>query len=59
MSSVLKQLSDEIFDLAPKARPLEISRAAVIINACEGEEYTMAKYTLDQADVLTSALAVE
>lgn len=59
MSSVLKQLSDEIFDLAPEARPSEISRAAVIMNACEGDEYTMAKYTLGQADVLTPALAVE
>ena len=59
MSSTLKQWSDEIFDLAPDARPSEISRAAVIMNACEGEEYTMAKYTLGQADVLTPALAVE
>ena len=59
MSSVLKQLSDEIFDLAPEARPSEISRAAVIMNACEGEQYAMAKYTLGQADVLTPALAVE
>ena len=59
ISSTLKQLSDEIFDLAPDARPSEISRAVVIMNACEGEEYTMAKYTLGQADVLISALAVE
>ena len=59
MSSALKQFSDEIYDLAPEARPSEISRAAVIMNACEGEEYEMAKYTLGQADVLTSALAVE
>ena len=59
MSSALKQLSDEIYDLAPEARPSEISRAAVIMNACEGEKYAMAKYTLGQADVLTPALAVE
>ena len=59
ISSTLKQWSDEIFDLAPDARPSEISRAAVIINACEGKEYTITKYTLDQADILTSALAVE
>ena len=36
MSSALKQFSDEIYDLAPEARPSEISRAAVIMNACEG-----------------------
>ena len=59
MSLTLKQLSDEIFDLAPNARPFEISRAAIIMNACEGEEYTITKYILGQADILISALAVE
>ena len=59
MISTLKQLSDEIYDLAPEARPSEISRATIIINACQGEEYTMVKFTLGQADILTSALTVE
>ena len=40
------QLSDEIYDLAPEARPSEISRTAVIMNACQGKEYAMAKFTL-------------
>ena len=59
MVSTLKQLSDEIYDLASEARPSEISRAAVIMNACQREEYAMAKFTLGQADMLTPALAVE
>ena len=59
MVSTLKQLSDEVYNLAPEARPSEISRAAVIVNACQGEGYAMAKFTLGQADVLTPALAAE
>ena len=59
MVLTLKQLSDEIYDLVPEARSLEISRIAVIINACQGEEYIMVKFTLGQADILILALAVE
>lgn len=59
MASTLKQLCDEIQNLAPEARPADISIACVIMNACQGEEYKMTKHTLNQAEDLTSALAVE
>ena len=59
ISLTLKQLSDEIFDLVSNARSFEISRVAIIINACEREKYTIAKYTLNQVDILILALAVE
>ena len=59
MASTLKQMSDEIYDLAAEARLSDISMASIIMNAGQGEEYNMAKYTLSHVDVLTSALAVQ
>lgn len=59
MASVLNTLGNEISDLAVKARPTDSSKAAVIMNACQGEEYRMAKFTLNQAEHLTSAQAIE
>ena len=53
MASTLKQMSDDIYDLAPEARLSDNEMASVIMNACQGEEYNMAKFTLSHVDVLT------
>ncbi len=59
MASSLMQLSDEIYNISEDTKPTDIAMAAVIMDACQGEEYGMAKYTLNQVEMLTSSLAVE
>ena len=59
MASSLAQLSDEIYDLDPTARPSDIHMATVIMNACQGEEFAIIKQLLNETDVLTSDLAIE
>ena len=59
MMSSLTQLSVEIYELNPQAKPTDIHMAVVIMNACQGEEYAMTKHTLNQAEALTSAIAAE
>ena len=59
MVSNLKQLSDEICDLDPEQKPIDIHQALVIMSACEGKHYDMAKEYLCEEDELTTALAVE
>ena len=45
-----EQKVDAIENLAPKARPQDIHIAVVIMNACQGDEYSTAKHTLNQLD---------
>ena len=59
MGAALMQLGDEIADISPEAKPSRISHAAVVMNACQGEEYKMAKYSLAQEETLTPELAIE
>lgn len=59
ITSALIQLSNEIYNIAPNARPSQISHTVMIMNTCQDDEYNMAKYTLGQADNLTPQLTVE
>lgn len=61
MATALRQLCDEIANLAPQAKPNDSLVATIIMNACQGEEYAMAKHTLNQLDweELTPARVVE
>ena len=59
MVSDLRRLRDEIEDLEPTAAPANILAAAVIMNACKGSEYDMAKYVLSMKDHLTVELVVD
>lgn len=59
MCAALAELRVTIGDITPGALPSDISTAAVIMNACQGKEYDMAKFTLGQLDDLTPARAVE
>ena len=59
MVTTLRQLSNEISDLLPEAKPIPLVEAIIIMNACQGEEYKIAKFFLSQTEDLTPSLAVE
>ncbi len=61
MVATLRQLINEITNILPIARPPPIIEAIILINACQGDEYAMAKYTLGKtdSDLLTLSLAIE
>ncbi len=61
MVATLRQLINEITNILPIARPPPIIEAIILMNACQGDEYAMAKYTLGKtdSDLLTPSLAVE
>ena len=50
MASTIRRLVDDIGNLAVGARPSDINTAIVLMNACQGKEYAMAKHTLNQLD---------
>lgn len=46
----IQRMVDDIKNLAIGTRPSEIFIATALMNACQGEEYAMAKHTLNQLD---------
>lgn len=50
MASTIQRLVDDIGNLAVSARPSDIMTATILMNACQSEEYAMAKHTLNQLD---------
>ena len=59
MASTLNTLSNEIGENSPELRPHNVAKAVVIMNACQGEEYRMAKFTLNQAEPFNSTVVIE
>lgn len=59
MASNLACLSYEIHDISPESKPSEEVRAIIMMKACQGKKYNVAKYFLQQADTLTPELAVK
>lgn len=58
MASKLECLCHEMHDGAPQWKVSEKARAIAMIQACQGDEYRVAKYLLRQADTLTPELAL-
>ena len=50
MSATIRRMCDDIENLAPGMRPADISIATVMMNACQGKEYAMAKHTLNNLE---------
>ena len=59
MVASLNELSDETYDTKPTARPSDITRAVIMFNACEGEEYAVTKHLLLKDDGLTPERVAE
>lgn len=59
MVGELRRLRYQIADRNPDAAPTDIVMAAVLINACKGSEYKIAKYVLGMSDNLTTELAID
>lgn len=59
MASKLECLSYEIHDISPESKPSGEVRAIIMMKACQGDEYNVAKFFLRHADTLTPELAVK
>ena len=59
MTRTLWRLSNDICDIAPQARPSDIVFASVMMNACQADEYQIAKHLLGLEKELTCSLVVE